>query len=90
MKHFNINKLLNGKIPINISVDSEARAIYFKVSDEEVLRTDRPNEFLSIDYGKDDEVIGVEIIRLNKIESVIKIAYKDISSAIPSKALATA
>ena len=77
-------------MPINISVDSEARAIYFKVSDDEVLRTDRPNEFLSIDYGKDDEVIGVEIIRLGKIESVIKIAYKDISSAIPSKALATA
>ena len=90
MKHFDINKLLNGKIPINISVDSEARAIYFKVSDDEVLRTDRPNEFLSIDYGKNDEVIGVEVVRLNKIQSAIKIAYKDLSSAIPSRALASA
>ncbi len=89
MTYLNISKLLKGKTPINVSIDRQARAIYFKISDEEVLRTERPNRSLSIDYGKDDNVIGIEIIRVNKIERVIKLAYQDISSLIPRKSLAT-
>lgn len=88
MSHININKLLKGKTPINISVDGEARAVYFKISDEEVLRTERPNNSISIDYGRDDEVVGVEIIRVNKIERIISLAYKDISSHLPKASLA--
>ena len=86
--HIDISKLLKGKKPINITVDGEARAVYFKISDEEVLRTERPNNSLSIDYDKDNEVVGVEIIRVSKIEQIIKLAYKDISSHIPRQALA--
>ena len=89
MNHLDINKLLKGKAPINVAIDKEARAIYFKVSDEDVARTVRTNESVSIDYGKDDEIVGVEIIRVNKIEVILKKALKDISSVIPSNILAT-
>ena len=90
MNHLDINKLLKGKKPINVAIDKEARAIYFKVSDEDVTRTVRTNESISIDYDKDDEIVGVEIIRINKIELILKKALKDISSGIPSNILTTA
>ena len=90
MNHLDIDKLLKGKKPINVAIDKEARAIYFKVSDEGVTRTVRTNDSVSIDYGKDDEIVGVEIIRVNKIEVILKKALKDISSTIPSNILATA
>ena len=90
MSHLDINKLLKGKKPINVAIDKEARAIYFKVSDEDAARTVRLNESVSIDYDNDDEIVGVEIIRVNKIEVILKKALKDISSVIPSNILATA
>ncbi len=90
MKHLDINKLLKGKSPVNVAIDREARAIYFKLSDEDVARTVRMNDSVSIDYDKDDEVVGVEIIRVTKIEMILKKALKDISSVIPSNILATA
>ena len=90
MNHLDIHKLLKGKKPINVAIDKEARAIYFKVSDEGVLKTIRVNESVSIDYGKGDEIVGVEIIRVNKIEVILKKALKDISSTISNKILAAA
>ena len=90
MNHFNINKLLKGKSPINITIDKQARAIYFKVTDQEVQRTERINSTLSVDYGKNDSVVGVEIIRLSKIEVILKKALKDIYATLPAKAMATA
>ncbi len=90
MNQVNINELLNGKTPISVSIDSEARAIYFKISDSEVSKTVRLNSSLSVDYDADDEVIGVEIIRVKNVGVLIKKAFKDISSAIPRKTLATA
>ena len=90
MNHLDIHKLLKGKKPINVAIDKQARAIYFKVSDEDAARTVRTNESVSIDYDKDDEIVGVEIIRVNKIEVILKKALKDISSVIPSNILATA
>lgn len=90
MNYIDLNKLLGGKTPMNVSIDKEARAVYFKVSDEEVLRTERPNSSLSIDYGKDDEVVGIELIRVSRIEVMLKKALKDIYSSIPRKSLATA
>lgn len=90
MNHVSINTLLKGKVPINVSIDREANAIYFKLSDDEVLKTVRLNNSLSIDYGKDNEVIGVEIIRIKKINLLMKKAFKDISSALPANVLASA
>ena len=90
MNHLDIHKLLKGKKPINVAIDKEARAIYFKVSDDEVARTVRINDSVSMDYDKSDEIVGVEIIRLNKIEVILQKALKDISSTIPNNILATA
>ena len=90
MNHLDINKLLKGKSPINVAIDKVARAIYFKILDRDVSRTLRMNDSVSIDYGQDDEIVGVEIIRVNKIEVILKKAMKDISSVIPNKILTTA
>ena len=48
------------------------------------------NDSVSMDYDKDDEIVGVEIIRLNKIGVILKKALKDISSTIPNNIVATA
>ncbi len=84
-----INELLQGKTPISVSMDSEARAVYFKLTDEPVDKTERLNSSLSVDYDEDGEIVGVEIIRVNKIGMMLKRAFKDISSSIPPQALVT-
>ena len=88
MSHLDLNKFLKGRKPINITIDKEAKAIYFKMLDQDVLRTIRINDSVSIDYGKDDDIVGIEIIRIRRIEVILKKALKDISSIIPSKTLA--
>ena len=90
MSHVDINKLLHGKKPINIAIDKAAKAVYFKVSDHTVSKTVRPNASLSVDYDERNDVVGVEIIRVQKIEQIFKMALKDITSAIPSKTLTPA
>ena len=90
MNQVNINELLQGKTPINVSIDSEARAIYFKVSDNQVSKTERLNSSLSVDYDGNGEVVGVEIIRLRNAGVLLKKTFEDISSGLPPKALATA
>lgn len=90
MTHLDINKLLKGKKPTSVAIDKEAKAIYFKVSDEEVYKTARPNESLAVDYDKEGAIVGVEIIRVSKIEVILKKALKDISTVLPGKILATA
>ena len=90
MNQVTLNELLNGKMPISVSIDREARAIYFKLSDEEVSKTIRLNSSLSVDYDEDGEVMGVEIIRMTNVDVLLKKAFKDISSGISPKTLATA
>lgn len=89
MNQVSINNLLHGKTPTSVSIDREARAIYFKLSEKEVARTERLNNSLSVDYDEDGEVIGVEIIRITNVGALLKKAFHDISAAIPPKALAT-
>ncbi len=90
MNHVNLDELLKGKVPINVSIDTEANAIYFKVSDDEVLRTVRMNSSLTVDYGKDKEVVGIEIIRVKKINCLMKQTFHAISSALPNRILSVA
>ena len=89
MNQVNINELLNRKTPISVSIDSEARAIYFKLCDDEVSKTVRLNSSLSVDYDEDGEVIGVEIIRVTNVGVLLKKAFQDIASGIPPKVLVT-
>ena len=77
-----LNELLKDKPPINVSIDKEARAIYFKFSDEEIVKTARINSSLSVDLDQDKEVVGVEVIRIKKIDLLMKKALHDISSII--------
>ena len=88
MKNLDLDKLLKGKKPLSIAIDKQAQAIYFTVSDHEVCHTARLNDSLFIDYDKNNEPVGVELIRVSKIELILKKAFKDISTAIPSKVLA--
>ncbi len=90
MNTMDLNRLLKGKQPINIAIDREARAIYFKVEDDEVSKTVRLNDSVSVDYGEHDEVVGIEIIRVNKIGLILKKALKDITTVLPKQTLATA
>lgn len=50
---------------ISVSIDRKAKAAYFKVLNDRIFRTVRLTDSLSLDYGKGDKVVGVEIIRLD-------------------------
>lgn len=55
------------------------RGLYFKVSDQDAVRMVRTNDTVSIDYYKKDEIVGVEIIRVNRIKGILKEVLKDAS-----------
>ena len=84
MNQSELNELLKDKSPINVSIDKEAKAIYFKYSDKEILKTVRINSSLTVDMGENHEVIGLEIIRVKKINLLMKKALHDISSIVSS------
>jgi len=88
MTHYSLNKMLTGKEVKNISIDKVARAIYFKVEDHDVCRTVRINPNFAIDYDKYDEVVGLELIRVKRIELIVKKALKDITTILPNDAVA--
>lgn len=88
MRRTDIQKIIKGKAPKNISLDKEARAIYFSFSSLPVSRTERFNNSVSIDYDKDHQIVGIEIIRVVKMGLIIKKAMRDISAILPKSLFA--
>ena len=47
---------------MRVKVDMESDALYFRFSEEEIEESEKISSGLIIDYNKDGEVIGVEIL----------------------------
>ncbi|MBY9016937.1 MAG: DUF2283 domain-containing protein [Candidatus Lokiarchaeota archaeon] len=47
---------------MNFSFDKIANALYIRVSHEKILNSDDIAEGIIIDYGKNENIVGVEIL----------------------------
>lgn len=81
MKKINIK---SNKV-IAFSLDALARTAYVRYSTEPVVKTERLNSSVIIDYDKQGEVVGIEIIRLTKAEGIIKEIIRDTSENLSKR-----
>ena len=51
---------------MNFSFDKIANALYIRISTEKTSNSDEIAEGIIIDYGKDDSIIGVEILNYSE------------------------
>jgi uncharacterized protein YuzE len=51
---------------MNFSFDKMANVLYIRFSSEKILNSDEIVEGIIIDYGKDDNIVGVEILNFTK------------------------
>ena len=51
---------------MNLSFDKIANALYIRFSNEKIANSDEVAEGIVIDYGKNEDVVGVEILNFSK------------------------
>ncbi|MCK4249278.1 MAG: DUF2283 domain-containing protein [Candidatus Omnitrophica bacterium] len=69
--------------PISFSLDALARAIYIGFSNNPIEKTTRKNKSLLMDYDKDGNIVGIEIIRVQKAKATITKVLKDTEKDLP-------
>jgi uncharacterized protein YuzE len=53
---------------LEFSFDRVADALYLRFSHEKVISSDEIAEGIIVDYGKDEHIIGIEILNFSKRE----------------------
>lgn len=51
---------------MNFSFDKIANALYIRFSNEKIVNSDEIAEGIVIDYGKNEDVVGIEILNFSK------------------------
>lgn len=69
--------------PISLSLDTLARAIYITFSNNPVAKTIRKDPCLSFDYDDNNNLVGIEVIRLKQISATFKKILKDTENILP-------
>ncbi|MFH1867713.1 MAG: DUF2283 domain-containing protein [Candidatus Omnitrophota bacterium] len=70
---------------VSFSIDTLARAIYIKYSNEPIAKTVRKDHSFFIDYDKNRKIVGIELIRLKKAQGVIRQVVKDANKVLSQK-----
>ena len=71
------------KKPVSFSLDTLAKAVYIGFSNNPVVKTLRKSSSLSYDYDKNGEMVGIEIIRIQKVNTTIKKILQDTEDNLP-------
>ena len=74
-----------GKKPVSFSLDTLAKAAYIAFSNNPVTKTVRKDSSFFIDYDKDGNIVGFEIIRLKKVSATFKQVLHDAENSIPAQ-----
>lgn len=51
---------------MKLDVDSEADALYLRLDDSDIVESEEVSPGVMLDYNAENEVIGVEMLRLSK------------------------
>jgi len=69
---------------MNFSFDKIANALYIRFSSEKVLNSDEIAEGIIIDYGKNENILGVEVLNFtNKNLNLNDLVQMTIEELIP-------
>ncbi len=68
--------------PVSFSLDTLAKAVYIGFSNDPVVKTLRKGSSLSYDYDKSGQLVGIEIIRIQKVNTTIKKILQDTEDSL--------
>ena len=69
---------------MEFSFDKVANALYLRFSNEEIQESDEIAKGIIVDYGKDDRLIGVEILNFtDRNLNLNDLVQKDVEEIIP-------
>ncbi|OHD80474.1 MAG: hypothetical protein A3J97_14160 [Spirochaetes bacterium RIFOXYC1_FULL_54_7] len=51
---------------MRLKIDKKSDALYFRLNDEKVLESEETSPGVILDYNKNNEVVGIEILNLSK------------------------
>lgn len=51
---------------MRLKIDKKTDALYFRLNDEKVLESEETSPGVILDYNKNNEVVGIEILNLSK------------------------
>ncbi len=69
---------------MEFSFDKVANALYLRFSNEEIQESDEIAKGIIVDYGKDDRLVGVEILNFTERNlNLNDLVQKDVEEIIP-------
>jgi uncharacterized protein YuzE len=69
---------------MEFSFDKVANALYLRFSNEEIQESDEIAKGIIVDYGKDDRLVGVEILNFtDRNLNLNDLVQKDVEEIIP-------
>ena len=69
---------------MEFSYDKVANALYLRFSNEEIQESDEIAKGIIVDYGKDDRLVGVEILNFtDRNLNLNDLVQKDVEEIIP-------
>ncbi|MFW6048441.1 MAG: DUF2283 domain-containing protein [Candidatus Natronoplasma sp.] len=55
---------------MRVKVDMESNALYFRLSEEEIVESEETSSGVILDYDKDGRVVGIEILNIKNQFSI--------------------
>ena len=60
---------------MKLTVDKESDALYFQIDDSTIVESEEVSPSIVLDYNEDNEIVGVEILRLSKRSSTLDLSH---------------
>ncbi len=66
---------------MKLTVDKEADALYLRLDDSSIVETEEVSPGIILDFNKDKEVVGVEMLYLSKRSSKLNLSALSFEAA---------
>ena len=60
---------------MKLTVDKESDVLYFQIDDSTIVESEEVSPGIVLDYNDDNEVVGVEMLRLSKRSSTLDLSH---------------
>ena len=66
---------------MKLTVDKESDALYFQIDDSAIVESEEVSPGIVLDYNEDNEVVGVEMLRLSKRSSSLDLSHLEFKAS---------
>ena len=60
---------------MKLTVDKESDVLYFQIDDSTIVESEEVSPGIVLHYNEDNEVVGVEMLRLSKRSSTLDLSH---------------